>query len=334
MTTTSKAPTLAMMIIMFCVTSIVNAQERCRDFNGTDQKIHIPNHDLNGQDKFTIEAWVNPDQFTLSSHSIIRQDATGVPACYLLAFKRRSANYVITFGINTTVDYKELDVAINDSDYVGKWRHIAATYNGSEMIIYVDGDSMGSLAHYGNFDFGNNIQNHRIGAKANSELYDGRIDEVRIWTTDRSESQIEQYLNCSLTGPKTGLLAVYNLNTTSDSTCPDSSGNGHNGWVNNPSPSTATIISSSCNTLGVAELSALNITLIPNPASSAIFIANLDGLSILKSNVIDQTGRVVEANPIGKNIFNISKLSTGVYYIEVQLSDSRTWRSKFVKLNN
>ena len=55
---------------------------------------------------------------------------------------------------------------------------------------------------------GNNLDPVRIGRRKLSEshFFDGKIDELRIWNTARTQSEIQNNINNCLNGSETGLV--------------------------------------------------------------------------------------------------------------------------------
>ncbi len=305
-------PILFLIVFLSSAFSVF-AQERSRDFNSSDDYIGIPHQDFTDVTEFTVEAWVNADRFTLTSHNIIREDATGEPAVYLLAVKGGGTN--VTFGVNTVNGYIELEVPIVASDFLEKWNHIAGVYNGKEVILYINGDSMSAIPQSGGME-GKDVLVHRIGEKANSENFDGKIDEVRIWKTVRSKEEISAYKDCTLKGPESGLLAVYNMNDTSSTECPDASGNGYHGWVVEVGNGTSQI-TKICGLSGIADVASIQVAIYPNPASNVIHIRS-DELVLDRGKflIYNDLGQVVYAGTV-KGEVDINHLRSGVYVAQI-----------------
>ena len=85
----------------------------------------------------------------------------------------------------------------------------------------------------------NNNDYIRIGSDFNGRYFTGAIDEIRIWDSGLSQSQIQESMNESLTGNEQNLVAYYNFNEGFGDTLNDITGNGHTGilfngavWVN------------------------------------------------------------------------------------------------------
>jgi hypothetical protein len=94
---------------------------------------------------------------------------------------------------------------------LNQWVHVALTYSypASIMTLYVNGNVVAS--GYGNLSYGYTVA---LGALPNgSGFFEGRMDEVRIWNEARTQSQIQQYMNQSLTGNEPNLLRYYNFET-------------------------------------------------------------------------------------------------------------------------
>lgn len=78
---------------------------------------------------------------------------------------------------------------MNDS-FNGDWYHVAGTYDGMEIKVYVDGSLRATTAHEDYIE----IQSHNLNIARNSEevdrYYGGVIDEVRIYNRALSEPEI------------------------------------------------------------------------------------------------------------------------------------------------
>jgi len=84
------------------------------------------------------------------------------------------------------------------------WTHIALTYDGSEsfggITLYVDGDSVSlSNTSSGTYTgYQNNTQNLKFGGANQSAEYstyfDGDMDQIRLYTAELTEAQVEQIM--------------------------------------------------------------------------------------------------------------------------------------------
>jgi hypothetical protein len=127
-------------------------------------------------------------------------------------------------GTSTTVTSSE-NLPLN------KWTHIAATYDGSSLKVYVNGTLTGTVANTSGLPSG--IDAWYVGkAASGSNLFPGTMDEIRIWNVARSQSDINSNKNTVISTTSSGLIGYYKLDETSGSTAADATGNGYTGTVN------------------------------------------------------------------------------------------------------
>ncbi len=199
----------------------------CLDFDGTDDYVNcgaipIPSN-------ITIEAWINIEylggseykygivgtQAGTNGYMMLRIGDGTIGNYDLPEFAFYNGSGVVKVTGTTTLDYE-------------RWYHVAATYDGSDMKIYVDGRLENSASETGATTSGLNMFIGREELSSDG-YFEGLIDEVRIWNTARTGSQIREDMCRNLTGNETNLLAYYNFDNTSGSTLQDFSGNGYDG---------------------------------------------------------------------------------------------------------
>jgi len=86
--------------------------------------------------------------------------------------------------------------------------HIAFVKNGLTGTYYVNGRPAGSFTATTDVHYDNDSVYLGVDFRDNNKYYNGYMDEVRIWNTARTQSQIQTYMNKKLTGQESG-LAVY-----------------------------------------------------------------------------------------------------------------------------
>ena len=114
------------------------------------------------------------------------------------------------------------------------WHHIAATYDGANIKLYLDGNLVATKAKTGAISTNTNILG--IGNQTGgNEYFGGSVDELRLWNVARTAQQIQTSMSMELTGAETGLIAYYNFNqgipngnNTSLTTITDVTGRGNN----------------------------------------------------------------------------------------------------------
>lgn len=126
----------------------------------------------------------------------------------------------------------------------GNWHHVAGTYDGANIILYVDGVQDGPPVPYSGgitYLVTNPLQ---IGARTYhypNGYFDGRIDDLEIWSRPLPQNEIQMIYSAGSAGkcptttapcvlPPSGLKAWWPLDETSGTTVTDIIG-GHNGMT-------------------------------------------------------------------------------------------------------
>ena len=114
------------------------------------------------------------------------------------------------------------------------WHHIAGTYDGSTINMYVDGVLSGSRVHVGG-----NIDHDDSDLHIGSSIADvvgrelsGLVDEVRLWNRALTTEEIQANMNSTLTGNESGLVGYWDFDgLDDDGLVPDLSGNENHGTL-------------------------------------------------------------------------------------------------------
>jgi hypothetical protein len=193
------------------------------DFDGTNDYVAVSNHSSIpvGNESYTIEAWFYADQ--MGTRGIVGWGNYG-SFNQVTALRLHGSN-----GIRHYWWAADLDVTTGDIS--GAWHHVAVTWDGTNRKLYLDGV-------YKNGDQPSahavpNASNFRIGSTNNSEYFDGKIDEIRIWSEARTQQEIQATMNNTLTGSESGLVAYYKMNDGSGTSLADSSSNSNTATLNN-----------------------------------------------------------------------------------------------------
>ncbi|MCF8273728.1 MAG: choice-of-anchor D domain-containing protein [Flavobacteriaceae bacterium] len=228
----------------------INIIDNLIDFNGVDGHVNFgDNHDLNGS--FSLEAWVYQEN-TVSTGAILSKGNidTSLKTGYHLSLKNNYPNLIWYDNSNNEVVNITSPFAIPNN----QWHHIATTYDGSTVKMYIDGievifgtTSSFPLNTLQEFIIGSDISNAST-APLNINFFDGAIQEVRVWDVALAETQIREMMNQhieqNITNVKgfetkldisgglqwSNLLGYYPLNSN---TAIDSSGNNIDGVPQN-----------------------------------------------------------------------------------------------------
>lgn len=126
------------------------------------------NNLLEFTDQMGIEAWIRPATITANAGIISKENS------YLLQFSSSSGYLRGGLYINSAWTYVTDDTT---PIKVGEWTHIAFTYGGSSMKLYVNGINVKSASASGSIE--TNSNNLYLGRYSNN-YFNGIIDEVRL----------------------------------------------------------------------------------------------------------------------------------------------------------
>lgn len=193
---------------------------------GAGNKVSATSLNLPTQD-ITLEAWVKPSVYqTWDAVVGFLQDNGSTEAGWDLEL-RGGNKFAFTLAStgNGSLTYLETTNSFNTDE----WYHIAGTYDGDTMKVYVNGILENtSTAQSGAIDYLDSwlaIGTYRDDNENNK--LQGNIDEVRIWNVARSEAQIRNMMCQKLTGTETGLVSYYRMDEGQGSTVADVTMNAH-----------------------------------------------------------------------------------------------------------
>ncbi len=163
----------------------------------------------------TLEAWINADVWRTESWqgSIIgKENWNDGPGAICAGYSLRAGkNGQLSFVVGDGNVWKEITSAVGVMS-IGNWYHVAGTYDGTTMKIYINGNLVNSLTTPGSIAYSNKplyIGNLFIEP---TRYFNGKIDEVRIWNVARSQAQLKTSINNALAGNEPGLVAYWKFN--------------------------------------------------------------------------------------------------------------------------
>jgi type II secretory pathway pseudopilin PulG len=156
------------------------------DFDGSNDYVNCGNNaSLNITSNITVAAWVKTRDCGNSQHNpyVVKGDTS-------YALKQRSDNYAEFFIYDAGNWYAAL-YQVNSS-FNNVWHHLAGTYDGLKVKLYVDGVLRNTVNHNGSI--ASNNYNVQLGKDAQNtdRLYDGVLDSVRIYNRALSAAEITQ----------------------------------------------------------------------------------------------------------------------------------------------
>jgi hypothetical protein len=154
-------------------------------FNGTSSRVNVSDSgSLDLTTGMTLEAWVFPTSLT-GTRTVVFKQVTGGHVYGLFA-SAGALRPVASVRIGATT----FAVTGPSSLPLNAWSHLAATYDGSALRLYVNGADVASQAVAGLLQTSGNPL--RLGGSASSgQYFQGRIDEVRVYSQARSGAEIQ-----------------------------------------------------------------------------------------------------------------------------------------------
>jgi len=197
--------------------SIADTNGFALQFDGTDDLLDCGNGSslqITGN-KITLEVWINVNEFKSQpfAGSVIVKDQGSNSSGYMI---RCGGDGIINFNIGNG-SWHEINTPAN-SIQLNNWHHVAATYDGTSMRIYIDGE-LNAQSNM-TFTIGNAVNsNLYIGESPgfSGRVFNGKIDEVRIWNVTRTQSQVQSTMNTELapeyySTADSGLVGYWRMN--------------------------------------------------------------------------------------------------------------------------
>lgn len=154
-------------------------------FRGDDY-VTMGTMDLSGH-SVTIQAWVKPTRFPNTLHTIAGMERSGEAAALLrvgdVGLAASKPQFVVQIGDG------QAKLSAESRLETGEWQHVAATYDGSHMRLYIDGeldairDQDGRMSANGVF---------RVARSFGGRYFYGTIDEVEVWRAALSQDRIQE----------------------------------------------------------------------------------------------------------------------------------------------
>lgn len=218
------------------------------DFDGTNDHIVFGDPAPLKLTTFTIETWFRRDGAGAATST-----GTGGLTMIPLVTKGRAQdempanlnmNYFLGINNSTNVLAADFEEATGPNHPIlgrtvicnGVWYHAAATYDGTKWQLFLNGQleneeiesatpASVSIQHFG-------IATAFTSTPAAAGFFNGAIDDVRIWNSARTASQIQSNLGVEIPSAP-GLVGSWNMNEGAGGTTADTSGNNITGTLTN-----------------------------------------------------------------------------------------------------
>jgi len=200
--------------------------------DGTDDYVIVPYNSYIDPENFTVMMWVKPDVLEASA-LFLGAGGGGWTSTggYRIQMSSSSGGVAIWCNDGTTNYNAGATNALN----VGEWNFVAASYDGTNIKLYVNdvnqpGTATATCSRLTNQDIW-------IGRSWGVTEFEGEIDEVMLFDKALSATEINNaYVSSgAISSITSGLIGYWKLDETSGTTAKDSSGSGLDGTlVNGP----------------------------------------------------------------------------------------------------
>ncbi|KST62058.1 LamG-like jellyroll fold domain-containing protein [Mastigocoleus testarum] len=180
--------------------------------------------------QFTLELWVKPDSQLVDGGLMSAYNWTSSEQKGWMLRANQNSFYIYLSTADRNPPDSSLLSKVSASYTPNRWYHLAATYNGSKVILYVNGIEKDSVERTGDI-FYPNIDNPNIpfvlGGLIDEDTsnleFIGEMRDVRIWNTARSAEEIKDSMAFGVQNPanETNLLYYWKMNEGEGDTVED-----------------------------------------------------------------------------------------------------------------
>lgn len=178
------------------------------NFDGINDRVEIGsslNTILSSSNKITVEAWVNPTSISGLDCIIGNYNTTATGMQFLL--RKDNSNYA--FYVDNGSGFVSVTSAATAT--AGVWQHVAGSWDGSLLKVYVNGVLSNTATLIGT-NIKSSLNTIWLGTNNLSESFDGSIDEARIWNRTLCQGEIQNNMMGQLILPQTNLQGYYQFN--------------------------------------------------------------------------------------------------------------------------
>jgi hypothetical protein len=162
--------------------------------DGIDDYVEVPDsNSLMFTAQITISVWVqltdNDDRFMKIVIQPSSIDSYDPWENYCIDIRRKNPRFMLSTGVLGSWA-GAFDTTYNSPLMLSMWYHLVGTYDGTTMILYVNGQPTKSAEV--SLMIGNNNLPLFFGGRWNKDCFSGLLDEVRIYKRALSESEVKK----------------------------------------------------------------------------------------------------------------------------------------------
>ena len=181
-------------------------------FNGSTNYLTVTDSAFGYRSSFTIQGWIRPTEVNCAN------------TCTIFS---HDADYIIsivagTYQLWQYYNYNQITAQLNTGvvPRLNEWQHVAYTYSSGVQKFYLNGQLVWSNTiavwssnptYYSNYPF-------KLGYHYSSSFFYGQMDEIRLYSTTRTEAEIAADMHRWGPVNASGLIAYYDMNDFSGTT--------------------------------------------------------------------------------------------------------------------
>lgn len=264
--------------------------------DGVDDYVSVPGNSAYDITTGTVECLIRPDGLN-----------TSVNECFFGNRGTGGTRYSFHITPTTLGFFNGTYLTLPYTFTNGQWYQIAFVIHASTTDAYVNGSLIGTYNQGAGTATLQTLIMGRVKDASEYEAFPGAIDEVRIWNTQRTQTQIQTYQNNTLTGTEAGLVGLFSFDqgipsgtNTGLVTVVDRSNTANVGTLNN-----FALTGSTSNFIADAA--------VPLPVTYLSFTANRQNQKVLlqwqTSQEKNSASFIIERSADGRNYSDIGKVS-------------------------
>lgn len=181
-----------------------SAAANCLSFSNSDDRITIPSP-ITGTDDFTLECWFYSDN--ISTMGQISHLFTWGAAGTRFDVGESNGNLAIFANDGSTAQTYRGTTNVRD----GQWHLVSITRSQNDFLVYLDGVQELSFSSAIQAD-ATILVGHLNSTNIGNTQWVGAIDELRMWSSAMTATEIQGTMNCELKGNETCLVGYWPFN--------------------------------------------------------------------------------------------------------------------------
>ena len=177
--------------------------------------------------QFTLEARFYYDDGGYGSGQLLGSESFRAPS---IGFLNHGKEIRYGFGTDGAVKYPGRSTNLNT---LKAWHHVATTFDGTNYKLFLDGVEIDNTTAFQGLTPPEPVTMIGSNIRRKKNPWIGKVDEVRIWNDARTQTDIQLYMNETLVGNETGLVAYYPMDVNNNWEIIDKSPNANHAKITN-----------------------------------------------------------------------------------------------------